>query len=381
MVTMDGCLDGSMFGGVHLKILCVGDAMIFGDAFAKAAVHLGDSSIVSGDWEANWDQLQHRRLIVEQKGPGVEPIPAIFENHLDAKIVLGLFCPFSAEAMDAFTDLKIIGVARAGVENVDVEAATERGILVFHITGRNAQAVSDFAIGMMLCEARNIARAHAAIRNGVWQKQFANSSYIPELRNKKIGIVGFGHIGRLVAQKLSGFDVEILVYDPWVQGDLPCGTTLVSKETLFSEADFITIHARLTEQSKHLVGQKELSLMKPTAYLINTARAGLIDTNVLVSTLQERKIAGAALDVFDIEPIPDGHPLLSLDNVTLTTHIAGTTREALTRSSELLVEQIDGFFAGSDRVTLKNPQVLEKVGVRSGIQQLISQLGRKAIIR
>ncbi|MHB1684321.1 MAG: 2-hydroxyacid dehydrogenase [Bacilli bacterium] len=364
-----------------MKIVCVGDAMITGDAFAEAAGKLGASTIVSGDWETDWNRLQHRRLVVEQEGPAVESVPETFEQNLDAQIALGLFCPFSAESMDSFSNLRIIGVARAGVENVDVAAATERGILVFHITGRNAQAVSDFAVGMLLSEARNIARAHAAIGQGKWQKKFSNSSYVPELKGKTVGIIGYGHIGQLVAKKLSGFDVRILVYDPWFSGEAPYDAVSVDKQTLFRESDFITLHARLSEQSRHLVGEEELALMKSTAYLINTARSGLINTDALVEALKAERIAGAGLDVFDIEPIPSDHPLLALNNVTLTTHIAGTTREALTRSPELLVEQIDKFLAGQANVTLKNPEVLEREHVRMEIERLTEQLGRKVTNR
>lgn len=364
-----------------MKIVCVGDAMIRGEAFAKAAKKLGTADIVSGDWETDWDRLQHRRLVVEQKGPGVESVPPIFLEHQDTEMALGLFCPFSAELMDALPSLKVIGVARAGVENVDIEGATKRGILVFHVTGRNAEAVSDYAVGLMLSEVRNIARAHAAIAQGSWRKQFSNSDYVPELKGKTIGIVGFGHIGRLVARKFSGFDVRLLAYDPWVTGELPEGVAVVDKETLFRESDFVTLHARLTNESRQLVSQHELDLMKPTAYLVNTARSALIDTGALVAALQSGKIAGAALDVFDVEPIPHDHPLRKLDNVTLTTHIAGTTREALTRSPELLVEEIDNFFSGAGRVTLKNPEVLERPGVRDKAAELVDALGRQTPAR
>lgn len=364
-----------------MKILCVGDAMISGDAFAEAAQKLGSAEIIAADWETDWDNLQHRRLVIEQQGPAVERIPPIFLENPTTDIAIGLFCPFSSELMDALPGLKVIGVARAGVENVDVEAATKRGILVFHVTGRNAEAVSDYAVGLMLSEARNIARAHAAIAQGSWRKQFANSDYVPELKGKSIGIVGFGHIGRLVAKKLSGFDVRTLVYDPWVSGELPNGVEVVDKETLFREADFVTLHARLTEESRHLVGKHELNSMKPTAYLVNTARSGLIDTNALVTALQNRQITGAALDVFDVEPIPQDHPLLALDNVTLTTHIAGTTREALTRSPELLVTEIDRFFAGEARVTLKNPEVLNQPGVKERVAHVVEALDRQAPAR
>jgi len=357
-----------------MKILTFGDAMISGKQFTEAARLLGDHEIVTTDWETDWGRLQNRRLVIEQQGPAVEEVPAVFRENKDADMVLGLFGPFSADGMDAFDHLKLIGVARAGTENVDVKAATLRGIIVVHVMGRNAQAVSDFTIGLMLSESRNIARAHLSIKNGEWRKVFSNSDYIPELKGKKIGIVGFGYIGRLVAKKLAGFDVQILVYDPYVKAesvDMP-GVTLVGKETLFAESDFISIHARLTEENHHFVSHAELSMMKPTAYLINCARSGLIDTEALVQALSEKKIAGAGLDVFDIEPIPADHPLLALDNVTLTTHIAGTTSDALTQSPYLLAEEVKKVLDGEKANWIKNPEVLEHPKVKEWLSLLKS---------
>ncbi|CAM4245349.1 2-hydroxyacid dehydrogenase [Paenibacillus alkaliterrae] len=355
-----------------MKILTFGDAMINGKQFTKAARMLGNHEIVTTDWEPDWGRLQNRRLVIEQQGPAVEEAPLMFKENKDADMVLGLFGPFSSEGMDSFDNLKVIGVARAGTENVDVKAATERGIVVVHVMGRNAQAVSDFAIGLMLSESRNIARAHMSIMNGEWRKVFSNSDYIPELKGKKIGIVGFGYIGRLVAKKLAGFDVEILVFDPFVQADsidLP-NVKLVDKDTLLAESDFVSIHARLTEENHHFISHAELEKMKPTAYLINCARSGLIDTDALVQALAEKKIAGAGLDVFDIEPIPAEHPLLALDNITLTTHIAGTTSDALTQSPYLLVEEVKKVLEGGKANWVKNPEVLQHPKFREWLSTL-----------
>jgi D-3-phosphoglycerate dehydrogenase len=354
-----------------MKIVCIGDAMIAGTAFQQAAREVLSAEFVEGDWETDWPLLQKRRLIVEQQGPGVEDVPELLRLHPDAQMAVGLFCPFSADYMDLAPDLRLIGVARAGVENVDVKAATDRGIFVVNVMGRNAEAVSDYVIGLLLSEIRNIARAHAAIRQGDWRKRFPNSDGVPELRGKTVGIAGFGHIGRLVARKLSGFSVRILVYDPWVAADemRALDVESVDKETLFSTSDFLTLHARLTDESRHLVNADTLRLMKPTAYLLNTARSGLVDMDALVAALAANRIAGAGLDVFEEEPIPAGHPLLALDNVTLTTHIAGTTREALTRSPALLMEQIAGLIRGESRVSLKNPAVLKRTEAREWLRR------------
>ncbi|KYO66913.1 2-hydroxyacid dehydrogenase [Thermovenabulum gondwanense] len=348
-----------------INTLLLGDAMIPGKDFETALKKYLSSyvdKVYVGNWEENWDNLQKRRLAVEKNGPEIEEVdPLIIEHGKEISMLLGLFVPVSKKAMDFMPNLKIIGVSRAGVENVNVEEATKKGILVFNVEGRNAEAVSDFAIGMILAECRNIARAHYAIKNGMWRKEFPNSDWIPELKGKTVGIIGFGYIGRLVAKKLSGFDVERLVYDPYVnEEDIYAADCIpADKETIFKKSDFITLHARLTQENKNFIGEKELSLMKPTAYIINTARAGLINQEALINALKTKKIAGAALDVFWEEPLPSDSELLKLDNVTLTSHLAGTTKEALTRSPELLAEDILRFFQGNKARFIVNPSVLE----------------------
>lgn len=348
-----------------IKTILLGDAMIpgrdFENACKKYLSEFVDETIV-GDWEPDWSKLQYRRLEVEKHGPEIEEVDhLIIEHGKDASMLMGLFVPVSSKVLDYMPNLKIVGVSRAGIENVNINEATKRGILVFNVEGRNAEAVSDYAIGLMLSECRNIARAHYSIKNGQWRKEFSNSDWVPELKGKNIGIIGFGHIGKLVAKKLSGFDTNRMVYDPFIDEDIirKSGCTPVDKETLFKESDFITIHARLTEDTKNLVGERELSLMKPTAYLINTARAGLIDKEALLKVLKQKKIAGAGLDVFWTEPLPNDDEFLNLDNVTLTTHIAGTTKEALTRSPELLMEDIRKLLKNEDPRFIKNREVLE----------------------
>lgn len=346
------------------KVLLIGDAMIPKETFEKHFPSLlGDiaGTYAAGDWEDNWSELQRRRLEVEKQGPEIETVPeTVASEGNEAEMLLGLFVPISSKLIEAMPKLKIAGVCRAGLENVNIEEATKRGILVFNVQGRNAEAVSDYAVGLMLAESRNIARAHYAVKNGEWRKTFSNSDHVPQLKGKTIGIIGFGYIGRLVAQKLKGFNVRILVHDPYFQGETPedLGVERVDKQRLFEESDFITVHARLSKESKHMIGSQELSRMKPTAYLINTGRAGLIDHTALLSVLKEGAIAGAGLDVFPDEPLPPDSDFVQLDNVTLTTHIAGTTEEALSNSPALLMEDIRIFLTGGKPRFVVNPEVI-----------------------
>lgn len=350
-----------------LNALLLGDAMIpspgFADAFEKHLSQYGEA-VFSGDWEVDWGSLQRRRLEVEKQGPEIEPCDPLIEKYgKEANALCGLFVPVSSAVMKAMPDLRIVGVSRAGLENVNVNEATKRGILVFNVMGRNAHAVSDFAVGMMLAECRNIARAHYSIKNGEWRKTFANNGFVPELHGKRIGLVGFGYIGSLVAKKLSGFECDVVVYDPYADPERikAAGCAPVEADELFSTSDFVSLHARLTESNKGMVDERLIGMMKPTAYLINTGRAGLVEQDALVKALKENRIMGAALDVFATEPLPADSPYLELDNVTLTTHIAGTTADALGNSPYLLMQDIAAFLSGGEARFIVNPEVLDNV--------------------
>ena len=327
----------------------------------KVASRLQNLEVVNEPWDdPKEDDISTVFRRIEVNGPEGEEVPEGFTKNPDTQILVGSFCPFSSKGMDALPDLRIIGVVRAGMENCNIEAATERGIAVVNAAGRNADAVSDYTIGMMLCEARNIARAHHSIMNGGWDLKFSNSATTPDMRDKKVGLFGFGYIGRLMAEKLSGFHVQLLVYDPYITEEAvaPFGAKLVDKETLFKESDFVSVHARLTPESHHAIGAAEIALMKPTAYFINTARAGLVDYDALLKALQEKKIAGAALDVFEEEPIAVDDPFRKLDNVTLTTHRAGSTLDAALNSPRLVFERIEALIRDGKTAGLMNPQVL-----------------------
>lgn len=347
-----------------MKLTCILETRIpeIGEPIKKFAREFPGTECVCELWDdPSEEDISAVFRRIEMNGPDKEPVPDGFIKNPDTEILVGSFCPFSGAGMDTFEQLHIIGIVRAGMENIDIDAATKRGIAVVNAAGRNADAVSDFAIGLMLSEARNIARAHHSIMNGGWQLTFPNSSFTPDMRNKTVGLFGFGCIGRLMAEKLSGFHVNLMVFDPYITDDdvAPYGAQLVPKETLFSESDFISVHARLTAESHHAIAANELAQMKPTAYLINTARAGLVDDNALYEALKERRIAGAALDVFEEEPLDADNPFRKLDNVTLTTHRAGATLDAALNSPRLVFERIQNVIRDGQSVGLMNPEVLK----------------------
>ena len=202
-----------------MKIVGIGDPIISENTMEK--IFREQNRLKGAFQKISWGvsdlaQLQRLRSVYEASGPGAVPVPNhIIEQAPDAQILVVHFTPLSEELLCGLTDLKIVGTARSGVENIDLEAADDRGILVVNVTGRNAEAVSDFTVGLMLSESRNIARSHLALAQGTWRKQFVNTPYSGVLRDKTIGLVGYGQIGRQVARKLKGFDVRIVVFDPY----------------------------------------------------------------------------------------------------------------------------------------------------------------------
>jgi len=281
----------------------------------------------------------------------------------DAEILVVHRAPVTAEVMTASSNLRLIGCARGGPINVDVAEATKRGILVVRAPGRNADAVADYTIGLILAEARTIARAHMRfVSEGTWrfdeQGRLAFRRGI-ELPGKTLGLIGFGDIGTRVAQRVKGFGMRVLVYDPYLSNEEERrGVELTDLDTVMSESDFVSIHARATEENVNLIGEKEIRLMKETSILINTARASLVDYTALYEALRDHRILGAALDVYPEEPVNPDSPLLKLDNVTLTPHLAGTTQEVPLNGVKIVVEDVGRYLHGETVKHILNSEAL-----------------------
>lgn len=343
----------------------------------EAAKSLDNIEVAEGLWNGP-DDMEYTAVQrkMEVEGPAVFDVPEDFKKNSDAGIVFGSFIPFSAAGMDAMPNCKMIGVIRAGLENIDVAAATERGILVINAGGRNAHAVSDFTIGLLLAETRNIARLHRDMMESGWMRGPKDHTNLHDLKGRTMGLVGFGYIGRLMAKKLSGFEMNIISYDPYADKEAAAelNVKLVDKDTLFQEADYISIHARLLPETQHMIGEHEISLMKKGAFLINSARAGLVDTAALVKALQEKRIAGAALDVFDEEPLSMDNPLLKLNNVTLTPHRAGVTTECDTASPKMVVDRMRSVFEGTRADGIVNREVLDHPQFKAWLEKARKEL-------
>ncbi|MGA0058943.1 MAG: hydroxyacid dehydrogenase [Planctomycetota bacterium] len=231
-----------------------------------------------------------------------------------------------AGALEGADRLAVIGRAGIGVDNIDVEAATERGIVVMNTPQAGATTTAEHAIALLVSMARHVPAADAALKAGRWDKKLFTGV---EITGKTFGVVGLGNIGRIVADRGRGLGMEVIAYDPFVtQERAPEGVRMVSLDELCAEADFVSIHVPLLDETRHLFDRARIARMKPGARLIHAARGGIVEDEALADALESGHLAGAALDVFELEPLPADHPFRRLANVVLTPHIGASSAEA-----------------------------------------------------
>lgn len=304
------------------------------------------------DWNRDLSGIAFRDLTMdmEERGPNDYDASQIASNLDGIHFLIVHKAPVSREVIEAGSDLEIVAAARGGTENIDKEAATKHDLTVLHAPGRNANAVSDYAVTFACAVHRRVPYFVETTGRGEWALEFDPDGLPRDLAELTVGIVGFGNIGRQVAERWAGFDPRILAYDPYVDEETirEHGTKPMDLDDLLTAADIVTLHARLSEETRHLIAEEELKQMTEDALLVNTARGGLVDTEALVSALESGTIGGAALDVFEEEPLPENHPLLDLENVWLSPHTAGSTRDAVLNGSRIVADDIAAILDGDD---------------------------------
>jgi D-3-phosphoglycerate dehydrogenase len=265
----------------------------------------------------------------------------------EAEVILTHTAPITRRVVETAGRLRIIGAARGWPVNINWNACSSRGVPVLYAPGRNSTAVAEFTVGLMLAQSRNITRSHVSLMvERRWRGDLYTYDVVgKELGSSTVGLIGAGAIGSKVARILHAFGSRILVYDPRLDGEQvkAMGAEPVDLETLLKTADFISLHARLTKETEGMIGKREISFMKRNAYLINTARSELINHDDLYAALREKRIAGAALDVFEAEPPPEDSPVYRLDNITATSHLAGSSIQAAEIGARVLCEGVRDF--------------------------------------
>jgi len=344
-----------------MKLLAISDFYMPRHYMTEGLTSLAEHGIEVDvfSWEhPTLEELQAANLIIEQGGPDALPLSdELYGIVGQYDIIVAQFAPISRRFLESAKRLKLLGILRAGMENVDIETATKRDIVVLNLPGRNARAVAECTVGLILAEIRNLARGHAALKLKNWTRDFPNRYDIPELLDKTIGLVGFGAVARLVAKFLNAFGAKIIVFDPFFQKDNEAeweNVESVDLETLIRRSDIVSIHARYVPETHHMISREHLLMMKPTAILVNTARSGLVDEKALIDVLAAKKIMGAAVDVFDEEPLPSDSPFLTLDNVTIVPHLAGSSADAFRNSPKLFAAHLIRWLNGEKNLPIVN---------------------------
>ena len=268
--------------------------------------------------------------------------------------------PIDTAVLDAGKRLRIVATMAVGYDNIDVAAATERGILVTNTPGVLTETTADLTFALLLAAARRIVEGDRLTRTGGWRSWHPSFLLGHDVYGATLGIVGLGQIGLAVARRARGFGMRILYHTTTrrPQAEAELGLEFVPLDRLLAESDFVTLHVYLSPQTRHLIGERELALMKPTAILVNAARGQVVDQRALYEALKQRRITAAALDVAAVEPIPPDDPLLTLDNVVLTPHIGSASVATRGRMAEMAVESILTVFRGGMPVHCLNPQSL-----------------------
>ena len=305
----------------------------------------------------------------------LEQLKAIIGDY-DALIVRSQ-TKVTAEIIESGEKLKVIGRAGVGIDNIDVDAATRNGIVVVNAPTGNIIAAAEHTIALMLALARNVPQADGQLKSGKWRREeFVGT----EIRNKTLGIIGLGNVGSEVAKRVQSFEMRVIAHDPFVSKDYARNlkVDLVSLDQLLKEADFITLHVPLTAATKKLIGSKELAKLKPTARIINCARGGLIDEEAIVKAIKAGKLAGAAFDVFDHEPVTDS-PLFKEDKIIVTPHLGASTIEAQTSVAKDIAEEVMVVLQGRfSKYAVNTPHIAPELApfmrVAATIGNLASQL-------
>ena len=262
----------------------------------------------------------------------------------DAEMLVTHLAPMSAAMFERLPALRFIAVTRGGPVNIDMQAARERNVTVVNTPGRNASAVAEFTLGAILAETRLIRSGHESMRNGEWRGDLYRTDRTGrELSEMVVGVIGYGHIGTRVVKLLRAFGTKVLVADPYVQlsvDDVNAGVELVSLDQLLEHSDVVTMHARVTDETRQMMNADAFAKMKKDGIFINTARGPLANYEDLEQALDNDIIAGAMLDTFAVEPLPEGSRLAALPNLTMTPHIAGASVRTVTYAAEEAAREV-----------------------------------------
>lgn len=343
-----------------VRVLSAGDHFVLPELFENALrERMPQANFEFRQVKTLWpmEPFTDRDGVLEASGS----ISELIEGLQGVKVAATHLAPFTAEVFKNAPDLRMLGVCRGGPVNIDLEAATKAGVVVAYAPGRNAQAAAEFAIALMMAAMRRITRADADLHKGIWRGDFYSYEKTGiEIGGATIGLIGYGAIGRIVARILKAIGAHVLVFDPYTDTDvaLKDGVELTSLEDLLKRSSVVSLHARLTKESTHILNAENIKLLPEGAVIVNSARGGLMDYAPLPSLLKSGRIGALALDVYDIEPPTLDWPLLGIENVVLAPHLAGATKQTAWRAADITANEIALFLEGKTPKFVANKEVL-----------------------
>lgn len=328
------------------RVLCAGDRFISAGSLVRGATEAFGPHTSTVTHESKWpdEPFGPAEGVREAAGDPTE-LAALAAG---ATVILTHLAPITAAVFEAAPDLRVVGVTRGGPVNVDLEAATRVGVPVIFLPGRNLGAVAEFVLGAMISLTRNINIASREMAGGIWDARFYRYELTgPELRGATVGLIGLGAVGSRIAQLLAAFGSRVVAYDPYADpaAAAAVGATLLSFGEVLAESDIVSVHARLTDDTRGMFSTAAFAAMKPGARFVNTARGELVDQAALLDALESGRLGGAALDVFSPEPPDPADPLLSRPDVILTPHLAGASQQVALESVQRVAAEVAQFLS------------------------------------
>ncbi len=336
------------------KIAIIGDHFMLPEAFEKSLKDKCNHELELNSMTQPWpdEPMEHGYAISGMDGlkEYMGDPKKIVKFIGDSEVLITHLAPMSKHMLEQLPLLKLIAVSRGGPVNIDIDAATERGVRVVNTPGRNASAVAEFTLGAILAETRKIRVGHESLRNGEWRGDLYRADTTGrELNELIVGVIGYGDIGKRVVKLLKAFEAKVLVTDPYVQlsaEDIRDGVELVSLDDLLARSDVVSLHPRVTAETTQLINKDTIAKMKPGAILVNTARGPLLNYDDLYDALVSEHLSGAMLETFSVEPVPADWPLIQHPSLTMTPHIAGASVKTVTYAADQAAIAVNQYLNG-----------------------------------
>lgn len=338
-----------------VKVLAVGDRFVLSDLIVDALRREAGDDLEVSTMDLEWPIEPFGKVAEVDEASGDEQ--ELADAAKDVEVIVTQLAAITERVISAADDLKLIVCTRGGPVNINVDAASERGIAVCYAPGRNAPAAAEYAVGLMLAAMKRIPEAHSDLSDGTWRGDFyAYEENGIELEESTVGLVGFGAIGSRVAKVMRAFGAEVLVYDPFVDASRveEVGARKADLDEVLSSSKVVSLHARLTDETRGMIGAEQIGKMPEGSILVNTARGSLLDYDALCDALESRHLGAAALDVYDEEPPPEGSRLFKVPRLVLSPHIAGATKETAQRAARIAAEEVGRYVRGEKLANVAN---------------------------